>query len=180
MIHLNRVPLNSPDATGQARGDNQIYMRGVQVKLNIRQVIDNSLVGHAAGVALVYDRERNEQSDVAFTQGLIFAPDGLDLVSPGSVTAPSSADRFKILRRWDFVSHSGASNGTTIQHQIDAFVDLKNKPATWKHNSALGAPADMRKGTLILVPYTNADDAGAVSTDHVTGTVRLYYHDSPV
>lgn len=186
MLHVNRIPLFSSSANSSGRKDEVIYNRSIAVKFQLH-CKNNVGTRHGHSVCLIWDKERNQQAAANFTLSQIFDseysedPISDSQIGPLSLTKPSTASRFKILRRWDWdPSKSGTSVETTsnVFWMVDEFVDLKLLASTYAKNAVEGAPEEMRDGCLFLAFITNIDQtAVAASAAFYTGAYRYYFHD---
>jgi len=93
---------------------------------------------------LVYDRDP--------TGGLPNITDVLNTVTSASFNNDTNSDRFKIVRRWDFVfcgNTTAPSTGMEV-HSFDHFVDMRNMEVQFG-NLASGAIGDIKKGALYFI-----------------------------
>lgn len=160
----------------QQRKYNKVVLKSIAVRGTIRLGDSNDAVSVTGVLMLVYDRNRNQRTDLAITEMLNVDAQGG--VGERSLSAPDGAPRFKVLRRWPYVLGQGAGSGSPAQIHIDAFVNLKNKTASWINGNTDGASVACMDGPLYLVHVSSSfANANVAKAPVVLGMTRVYFQD---
>lgn len=117
---------------------------------------------------LVYDRDP--------TGSLPAITDILGSANPRAFNNDTNSDRFRIVRRWDYVLIGNAATPATGKEAKDfeEFVDLKNLPVQFS-NAATGAIGDIKKGALYFV--TVGANVAGTTAGSVTCAFRTRFID---
>jgi len=175
-VALNVVPIG--DSTNTRIGK-KISLKAVQIKGAISCGEESNV---SASLLLVYDRNPNQQAALPLPADVLTIT---SLASGGAgLTNRDWSERFKIVRRWDYVVTSGDSathayaagypaGGSVIP--VDEYVDLKGRVTEWTAGNSTGAVAAMVKGSLFLLAIAN--NANGPQTPTFSGATRIDYED---
>jgi len=167
---INTVPTGN---SAVSRIGKKIAMSAVQIRGQINAASASD--ANKLCLLLVYVRNNNAAAALPAITEIMVAQES------SSLTNRDLAQKFKILRRWEFMQQGalvGAAAGQTSASNFafDEYVPLKQLEAMWTSASTAGTIGEFEKGSLLLIGF--GDTAyGATTTPLGFFNTRVYFHD---
>lgn len=170
ITHLNVVKAGTGPNT---RTDRNIAMKSIQFRGYIEP--GATCLSNDCCVILVYDKKPRGQ--------LPAITDILNASSAYAMNRLENSGRFRIVRRWNYVTVGSAASGSTIgftsmsHPDFDEFVPLKGLTTVYDSEVGddSGAIAHVSEGALYMITLGNP--VGATATANLNVTIRLRFVD---
>lgn len=174
-IVLNQVPIGNSSTTRVGR---KLTMNALHLRMQVQGPVAAAAtagVNTQVSVALVLIRTLNTGTTVMPPQNTVFnSQDSLTL------TNINNAQRFKVLRRWDFMPIGDANlagdRTAASAFFVDEMVKLGGKETTFTQADTTGTFDDMEAGALCL--YVRGGSTAANGGCFVEMVSRLYFADN--
>jgi len=170
-VVINQVPQGT---TSNTRVGRRFRMRALHVRFNVVASTTAGIANQAVSIALVLIRTLDRGTTTMPPQNVVFRSQNAQ-----TLTNIDNAERFKILRRWDFApsgdSNTAGSQTGSNQFCVDEMVKFKQLETSFTQADTSGSFNDMEKGALCI--YVRGTSGLATSSNIVTFVSRLYFED---
>lgn len=170
-IVLNQVPIGNSSTTRVGR---KFTMNALHIRCRILAPAAAAISPPLVSVALVLIRTLDRGTTTMPPQNVVFRSQ-----LANTLTNIDNAQRFKILRKWDFMlngdSDTAGDRTSTSSALIDEMVKLGGRETSFTQADTTGTFDDMETNALCL--YVRGTQPAATATCAVAVCTRLYFTD---